>query len=56
MTQTKTIRKIRIEKVQLGDVTTLGDYERVILGIKAENSEVFYLIIQTESVEPIEVK
>lgn len=53
MTQTKTVRKIRIQKVQLGDVTTLHDFERIILGIKAEGAETFYLVIQTESYEPV---
>ena len=51
---TKTIRQIRIAKVQLGDVTQLGDTERILLAMESRlDKEIFYLIIQTESYEAV---
>ena len=54
MTETKTIKKIRIAKVQLGDVSQLGDTERIVLVMESRlDKEVFYLVIQTESYEEV---
>ena len=53
-TETKTIRQIRIAKVELGDVTQLGDTERILLAMESRlDKEIFYLIIQTESYEAV---
>lgn len=51
-TETKTVRKIRIVKIQLGDITQLGETETIVLAMESRlDKEVFYLVIQTETYE-----